>query len=275
MAMIFTLQMDSSPGWRTHVGVFERERFLLLWTESCNPHALATIHILKAWIPSVTAFRDRTLGDNWGCVVLSHFRHVQLFATPWAIASQASLSMGILQERTLEWVDMPSSRGSSQLRDWTLVFHIAGGFFTVWPPREALIKVKWGQKGRLVDTVWEEEGRINWESSMKTYTFNSFQLPSHVWHCGAMDCFQASLFITNSWNLFNSCPSCWWCHPTFSSSVIPFSSHLQSFPASGSFPMSLFFTSGGQSIGVSASAPVLPMNIQDWFPLRWTGLIFL
>ena len=69
----------------------------------------------------------------------------------------------------------------------------------------------------------------------------------------------------------NSCPSSWWCHPTISSSVIPFSSHLQSFPASGSFPTSQFFASGGQSIGVSASASVLPMNIQDWFPLGLVG----
>jgi len=73
----------------------------------------------------------------------------------------------------------------------------------------------------------------------------------------------------------NSCPLSWWCHPTISSSVDPFSSCLQFFPASGSFPMSQFFTSGGQSIGVSASASVIPMNIQDWFPLGWTGLIFL
>ena len=73
----------------------------------------------------------------------------------------------------------------------------------------------------------------------------------------------------------NSCPLSWWWHPTISSSVIPFSSHLQSFPASGSFQMSQFFTSGGQSFGVSASASVLPMNIQDWFPLRWTGWISL
>ena len=62
----------------------------------------------------------------------------------------------------------------------------------------------------------------------------------------------------------NSCPSSRWCHPTISSSVIPFSSHLQSFPASGSFPMNQFFASGGQSIGVSASASLLPMNIQDF-----------
>ena len=67
----------------------------------------------------------------------------------------------------------------------------------------------------------------------------------------------------------------WWCHPTISSSVIPFSSCLQSSPTSGSFPMSQFLASGGQSIGVSASASVLPMNIQDWFPLGWTGWISL
>ena len=71
----------------------------------------------------------------------------------------------------------------------------------------------------------------------------------------------------------DSCPSHQWSHPTISSSVVPFSSHLQSFPVSGSFPMSQFFASGGQSIGVSASASVLPMNIQDRFPLGWTGLI--
>ena len=71
----------------------------------------------------------------------------------------------------------------------------------------------------------------------------------------------------------NSCSSSWWCHPTISSSVIPFSSHLQSFQASGSCPMSQFFLSGGQNIGISASASVLPMNIQDWFPLGWTGWI--
>ena len=73
----------------------------------------------------------------------------------------------------------------------------------------------------------------------------------------------------------NSCPLSRWCHPTISSCPVPFSSCLQSFPAPGSFPMSQFFTSGGQSIGVSASASVLPINIQDWFPLGWTGLISL
>ena len=66
---------------------------------------------------------------------------------------------------------------------------------------------------------------------------------------------------------WNSCPFSWWCHPTISSSIVPFYSCLQSFLASGSFPMSQFFASSGQSIGASASASVLPMNIQDWFSL--------
>ena len=72
----------------------------------------------------------------------------------------------------------------------------------------------------------------------------------------------------------NSCPLSQWCHPTISSSVIPFSSCLQSFPAWGSFPMSRLFSSG-HSIGASTSASILPMNIQSWFPLRLTDLIFL
>ena len=73
----------------------------------------------------------------------------------------------------------------------------------------------------------------------------------------------------------NSCPLSWWCHPTISCSVVPFSYCPQSFPASGSFQMSQFFASGGQSIGASALASVLPMNIQDWFPLGWTDWISL
>ena len=73
----------------------------------------------------------------------------------------------------------------------------------------------------------------------------------------------------------NSCPLSWWCHLTTSSSVIPFSSCLQSFSAFGSFQMSQLFASGGQSIGVSASTSVLPMNTQDWSPLGWTGWISL
>ena len=101
--------------------------------------------------------------------------------------------------------------------------------------------------------------------------FNCVQLFATPW--AAVQ--KASLFFTISWNLLNSCPLSWWCHPTISFSVIPFFSCLQSFPVSGSFQMSQSFTSGGQSIRASTSASVLPMYIQGWFPLGLTGLISL
>ena len=109
-----------------------------------------------------------------------------------------------------------------------------------------------------------------------TDQFSSVQSLSHVrlfvipWTAAH----QASLSITNSWNLLKLHPSSRWCHPTISSSVVPFS-RLQSFPASGSFQISQFFASGVQSNGVSASASDLPVNIQDRFPLAWTGWISL
>ena len=105
----------------------------------------------------------------------------------------------------------------------------------------------------------------------------SVQSLIHVWFFATPGtaAHQASLCLSPPPRVYsNSCPLSRWCHPTISSSVIPFS-HLQSFPASGSFQMSQFFASSGQSIGVSASASVLPMNIQDWFPLGWTSLISL
>ena len=88
-------------------------------------------------------------------------------------------------------------------------------------------------------------------------------------HCDPKDCSMPDFPVLHysPWVCSNSCPSSWWCHPTISSSVISFSSCLQSFPASGSFPMSQLFTSCGQSTGASASASVLPINIQSWFSL--------
>ena len=107
--------------------------------------------------------------------------------------------------------------------------------------------------------------------------FSSVQLLSHVWLFATprTAACQASLSITSSQSLLNSCPLSRWCHSTITSSVVPFSSCLQPFPASGSFQMNQFLASGGQSIRVSASAPVLPMNIQDWFTLGLTALISL
>ena len=97
---------------------------------------------------------------------------------------------------------------------------------------------------------------------------NSLQ-PHQLQHV-RLPCLSSTLRVCS-----NSCPLSRWCHPTISSLVVPFSSCLQSLPPSGSFQMSQFFASGGQSIGISASASVLLMNIQDWFPLGWIGLISL
>ena len=102
--------------------------------------------------------------------------------------------------------------------------------------------------------------------------FSCFVVSHSLWHNGLQHvifpcCSPSPVFYSNS------CLSSWWCHPTISSSAVPFSSWFQSFLVSGSFHMCQFFASGGQSIGVSASISVLPMNIQDWFPLGWTGLL--
>ena len=104
------------------------------------------------------------------------------------------------------------------------------------------------------------------------YKFSSVQLLSHVWLFGPRWLQRARLPCPSPTPgaYSNSHLSLWWCHPTISSPVVPFSSCLQYFPASGSFPMSQLFVSGGQSIGISALASILPMNIQDWFPLGWT-----
>ena len=103
----------------------------------------------------------------------------------------------------------------------------------------------------------------------------------HCFHCfpiclpwsNGIRCHNLSFWMLNFKPAFSLSSRSWWCHPTISSSVVTFSSCPQSFPASGSFQMSQFFASGGQSIGVSASTSVLPMNTQDWSPLRLTGLI--
>ena len=134
----------------------------------------------------------------------------------------------ILQARILEWIAIPFSRGSSWPRDRTWISHIAGRFFTIW----TINSVQFG--GSVMSSSW-------WLQHTRPLC------PSPT--PGAYS---------------NPCPSSRWCHPTTLTSIIPFSSCLQSFPPSGSFPMSQLFAWGDQSIGVSASASVLPMNIQDW-----------
>ena len=115
----------------------------------------------------------------------------------------------------------------------------------------------------------------HWLSSLSTgrVQFSSVA-QSCLTLCDPMDGSTPGLPVHQQLRVYsNLCPRSRWCHPTTSSSLVPFSSHLQFFSASGSFQMSWLFIEGGQNIGASASASVLPMNIEDWFPLGWTGLI--
>ena len=122
---------------------------------------------------------------------------------------------------------------------------------------------------------WGRRGGMNWESSTETYICCCCSVTrSCLTLCNSTDCRLPCPSPTPE-ACSNSCPLSWWCHPAISSSVVPFSSCLQSSPASGSFPMIQFFTSAGQSIGASASASVFLMNIWDWFPIGLTGLISL
>ena len=155
---------------------------------------------------------------------------------------------GISPSGTLEWVAIPFCRGSSTPRIDPESSIIAGRFFTNWATWEAL-----------------KSSSVQFSHSV----MSDFLWYHGLWHT-RLPCPSPAPRVYS-----NSCPLSQWCHPTISSSVIPFSSHLQSFPASGSFPVSQLFTSSGQRTEVSASASVLPMNNQDWSPLGWTGWISL
>ena len=126
-------------------------------------------------------------------------------------------------------------------------------------------------KCQLLDTLSETEFPVTLYPAVQfSLSVVSDYLPPHGLQHSRLPCLSPTpRAYSNSWSLSQ------WCHPTISSSVVRFSSHLQSFPASVSFPMSQFFASGGQIIGASASASVLPMNIQYWFPLGLTGLTSL
>ena len=116
-------------------------------------------------------------------------------------------------------------------------------------------------------TCNQQERRLYWFSVQFSSVAKSCLTLCNPTDCSTLPCPSPTPRVYS-----NSCPSGHWCHPTISSSVVPFSSCLQYFPASGSFPMSQFFASGGQSNGVSTSASVPPINIQDWFPLGWESI---
>ena len=160
---------------------------------------------------------------------------------------------GVFQARILEWVAISSSRRSSPLRDQTCISSVsftAGRFFTAEP------------LGKFV--------YIHIYMVQFSHSVVSNPLQPHESQHSRLPCPSPTPGVYP-----NPCPSTRWCRPAISSSVVPFSSCPQSFPASRSFPMSQLFAWGGQSTGVSASASVLPMNTQDWSPLGWTGWISL
>ena len=192
---------------------------------------------------------------------------VWLFMTPTPVARQTSLSMGFPRQEY--WSGLPHSRASSQLRDWTLISCIS-----------------WMKNLQADSSPTGPQGKTH-RSGIKSFRVQLFIFSLHIL------LFLCSVQFSHS-VVYNSlrphglqhatlpCPLTTLLKLTSTESVmpsnhlilsVPFSSHLQSFPTSASFLMSQFFTSGGQSIGASASASVLSTNIQDWFPLGWTGLI--
>ena len=160
--------------------------------------------------------------------------------TPWTVALQTPLSMGLSRLEYWSGLPFPSPRDfpNPGIEPWS-------------PALQA-------------DSSLSESAVIQ--------SINHVQL-----FCNPMNCSKPDFSLLHYLPEFaeNHFPLSWWCHLTISSSVAPFSSCLQSFPESGSFPMSRLFTSGNQSIGASTSVTVLPMNTQDWFPLGWTGWISL
>ena len=156
---------------------------------------------------------------------------------------------GILQTRILEEVSIPFSRGNQTLD----ILHC----------RQNLYWLNYEGHSWIKGTLW-------FSSVQSSHSVVSDSLWPHESQHARPPCPSPTPGVHP-----NSCPSSWWCHPAISSSVIPFSSCPQSRPASGSFPMSQLFIWGGQSIGVTALASVLPMNTQDWSPLGWTGWISL
>jgi len=174
--------------------------------------------------------------------MLSCFSRVQLFVTLWTVALQAPLSMGFSRKE----------------------------YWSGWPCLSS---------GDLPDTGIESTSLMSVSCIGRQVLKHSVQFSHSVvsdslWAPGLQHTRPPCRSPTPG-AYPNLCPLSQWCHPTISSSVIPFSSCPQSFPASGSFPMSQFFASSGQRIGVSASTSVLPMNTQDWSPLGWTHWISL
>ena len=185
----------------------------------------------------------------WRNCFVESLSFVQLFCYPMDCSLPGSSVHRISQARILEWVAISFPRVSFRSMDGTHISCIDRWILYHWATGKVVTYMSSVQFSRSVvsDYVWPHE-------------------PQHA----RPPCPSPTPGVHP-----NPCPSSRWCHPAISFSVVSFSSCPQSFPASGSFQMSQLFTSGGQSIGVSASASVLPMNTQDWSPLGWTCWISL
>ena len=183
------------------------------------------------------------------CMCACLLTHVQLFATPWTIACPTPVPTGILQATILEWVAMPSSRGSSQPRNCTQVSHIAGGFFTVWATREALFEMNdCNQKLDVRHSPSHMGSNKQWKQALVVVTVHLLS--------GVMTWTVAHRLLQEVCS--NSCSLSQWCYLGISFSTAPFSFCLQPFPASRSFPVSRLFSSDGQSTEASVSVAVSP-----------------
>ena len=197
------------------------------------------------------------LGPFTICCVLSCFSPVWLFVTLWIVASQAPLSMGFSRQEYWSGFACPPPGDllSPRIEPASLKSPaLSDGFFTTCATVEGTLSLCMGVCMYVMCQF----------SSVQSLSCVQFFLWPHEPQHTRPPCPSPTPGVHP-----NPCPLSRWCHPTTSSSVVPFSSCPQSFPASGSFPMSQLFASGGQNIGVSASASVLPMNTQDWSPLRW------
>ena len=185
--------------------------------------------------------------------VLSHFSHVRLFVILWTVARQAPLSTGFSRQEYWSGLPCPSL---GDLPD--------SGVEPV-----LLTSLHWQVDSSPLAPAGKLRIYVSSSVQFSRSVVSDALQPHEPQHTRPL-CPPPTPGVHP-----NPCPLSRWCHPTISSSVVPFSSCLQSFPASGYFPMSQLFASGGQSIGVSASTSVLPMNTQDWSPLGWTVWIAL
>ena len=237
------------------------------WASLISPAEGGTLPILENKVIKLYYWGMFHFLNKITVCVLSRFSCVWLFATLWKVAHQTPLSMEFSRQEHWSGLPCPPPGGfpNPGIEICFLRLLHCRWILYCWATREAK-KTPLG----MIQTLEKRKRSLQFSSVQFSHSVMSESLWTHGLQHTRPPCPSPPLRVYS-----NPCPLSQWCHPTISSSVIPFLSHLHSFPASGSFQMSLLLTWGGQSIGVSASASVLPMNTQDWSPLGWTGWISL